>query len=127
MFFTQLISFIKTKYNNELAHGLTYSETERDLDKASVFEDRYIQCTEHQDAKFCDTHDARNAMWFYLRAALRGDKEAQYKLGLFYLNGDFGLDRSYTQAEKWLDQAADQGHSGAKSVLEKALNHLVLS
>lgn len=127
MFFTKFISFLKTKYNNELAHSQSYSETERDLNKASIFESRYTQCTEYQDAQFCDSHDARNAMWFYLRAALRGDKEAQYKLGLFYLNGDFGLDRSYAQAEKWLDQAADQGHHGAKNVLENALNHLAIS
>ena len=72
-------------------------------------------------------HNTRNAMWNYLRAALRGDKNAQYKIGLSYLNGQLGLDRSYQHAEKWLTQAARQGHSEAKQELEKALNHLSFS
>lgn len=70
---------------------------------------------------------SRNVMWHYLRAALRGDKEAQYKMGLSYLNGQLGLDRNYAHAEKWLDQAAHQGHTEAKTELQKALNHLAFS
>ncbi|WP_338561229.1 hypothetical protein [Acinetobacter sp. KS-LM10] len=77
--------------------------------------------------KFFQDHHTRNVMWQYLRAALRGDKEAQYKMGLSYLHGDFGLDRNYTQAEKWLNQAACQGHPEAKVALQRALNHLAFS
>lgn len=69
----------------------------------------------------------RNAMWNYLRAALRGDKNAQYTIGLSYLNGQLGLDRNYQHAEKWLSQAARQGHSEAKQELERALNHISIS
>ncbi|MFN3072051.1 hypothetical protein ACK2M2_00535 [Acinetobacter sp. TY1] len=69
----------------------------------------------------------RNTMWFYLREALRGDQEAQYQIGRSYLNGELGLDRSFSHAEKWLDQAAHQGHIAAKHELEKAYNSLVFS
>lgn len=71
--------------------------------------------------------DTRNAMWRSLRAALRGDKEAQYQMGLSYLNGQLGLDRSYSHAEKWLDQAAVQGHPAAKHTLESAYDRLAFS
>ena len=66
-------------------------------------------------------------MWFYLREALRGDKEAQYQMGHSYLNGELGLDRSFLHAEKWLDQAAHQGHMAARQELEKAYNSLAFS
>ena len=71
--------------------------------------------------------NTRNAMWFYLREALRGDKEAQYQMGHSYLNGELGLDRSFLHAEKWLDQAAHQGHMAARQELEKAYNSLAFS
>lgn len=74
-----------------------------------------------------EDHESRNAMWYYLRAALRGDQEAQYKMGLIYLNGQLGLDRSYSHAEKWLTQAAHQGHVQAKEELTKAYNLLAFS
>lgn len=71
--------------------------------------------------------ESRNIMWQQLRAALRGDKEAQYQMGLSYLNGQNGLDRNYTHAEKWLDQADHQGHTEAKNQLNKALNDIAFS
>lgn len=80
-----------------------------------------------KDTTSFQDHESRNIMWHYLRAALRGDKEAQYKMGLSYLHGDFGLDRNYTHAEKWLDQAVCQGHPEAKVALQRALNHLAFS
>lgn len=82
--------------------------------------------SEHDETLFED-HESRNLMWHYLRASLRGEKDAQYKLGISYLNGYFGLDRNYTYAEKWLNQAAQQGHLEAKIELQKAFNHLAFS
>ena len=70
---------------------------------------------------------SRNIMWQDLRAALRGDKEAQYKMGLNYLYGQYGLDRNFAHAEKWLDQAAHQGHVDAKIELQKTLSNIVFS
>ena len=78
-------------------------------------------------AALADEQNTRNIMWGYLRAALRGDQEAQYQMGLNYLNGQFGLDRSYIHAEKWLEQAAYQGHPFAKEELKKAYNQLAFS
>ncbi len=34
-----------------------------------------------------------------------------FKLGIGYLNGQFGLDKNYREAEKWLQKAASQGAS----------------
>jgi hypothetical protein len=45
----------------------------------------------------------RNAIWCFLRSALRGHPEAEYKMGLGYLNGQLGLDRDYRKAETWLN------------------------
>ena len=72
-------------------------------------------------------HVTRNTMWCYLRDALRGDKDAQYSIGMGYLNGQLGLDRSYSHAEKWLEQAAHQGHRDAKKQLQEAYNKIVFS
>ncbi|MCG2608021.1 hypothetical protein LZZ98_05625 [Acinetobacter sp. SM34] len=48
------------------------------------------------------TQDHRNAIWNFLSAALKGHRDAQYKLGLCYLNGNLGLDKNYTRAQEWL-------------------------
>lgn len=63
--------------------------------------------------------DYRNAMWNFLSAALKGHKEAQYRLGLGYLHGELGLQKNVIHAEFWLKKAADQGHLPASN----ALNH----
>lgn len=116
--------YMKNIFSN---HSYSSSETMFELIKAHDYEERFNQCMNNHEATYCNEDDARNAIWFYLRAALRGDKEAQYKLGLSYLNGQLGLDRNYGNAQKWLDQAAHQGHSDAKHILEKTLSHLVIS
>ncbi|WGZ92870.1 MAG: SEL1-like repeat protein [Candidatus Thiothrix putei] len=41
-------------------------------------------------------------------AAIAGNADAQYKLGLMYLLGE-GVERDYTQALQWFDMAATQG------------------
>ena len=116
--------YIHNIFSNHLNSS---SETMSELIKAHDYEERFNHCLSSHEATYCNQDDARNAVWFYLRAALRGDKDAQYKMGLSYLNGQLGLDRSYTHAEKWLDQAANQGHNDAKKILEKALSQLAIS
>lgn len=81
----------------------------------------------HTTEELSTEQAVRNEMWYCLREALRGDKEAQYRMGLSYLNGELGLDQSFIHAEKWLDQAAHQGHTEAKHELEKAYTRLVFS
>lgn len=63
------------------------------------------------------TQDHRNAIWNFLSAALKGHRDAQYKLGLCYLNGDLGLEKKYIRAEEWLEKAAMQGHPEAIKTL----------
>lgn len=83
-------------------------------------------CVTSTDIQLQDS-ETRNVMWHALRSALRGDKNAQYQMGIFYLHGQLGLDRNYSHAEKWLDQAAHQGHSAAKHELEDAYAQLAFS
>ena len=68
-------------------------------------------------------HNNRNAMWNFLSAALKGHSEAQYKLGLGYLQGQLGLDKNHTHAQEWLTKAAKQGHSDAQYKLGVAYLH----
>ncbi len=49
--------------------------------------------------------------------AQNGNAEAQFKLGHDYEFGD-GVTKDYTEAAKWYRKAAEQGHAGAKAVLE---------
>ena len=70
--------------------------------------------------------DQRNAMWHYLNAALKGHAQAQYKLGLSYLEGDLGTDRNYRYAEQWLMKAKQQGYQPAANALAKAYSQLAL-
>lgn len=79
-------------------------------------------------SSYPSTHQTkRNAMWNFLNAALKGHMEAQYKLGLSYLNGDLGLDRNYVLAEKWLNKAAQQGHPEAKKLMLKSYEKIAFS
>lgn len=61
------------------------------------------------------------AQW-YLKLARRGSVDAQYWLGVMYLDGN-GITEDDDEALRWLDLAAKQGHQQA----EKLLNHLIES
>ena len=49
--------------------------------------------------------------------AERGDALAQYVVGLNYFLGDKAVSQDYTEAAKWLQKSAAQGHSGAQYML----------
>ena len=85
--------YIHNIFSNHLNSS---SETMSELIKAHDYEERFNHCLNTHEAISCNQDDAPNAAWFYLRSALSGDKEAQYKMGLSYVNGTLGLDRSYT-------------------------------
>ena len=61
----------------------------------------------------------RNAIWYFLEAALKGYSTAQYKLGILYLHGQLGLTTNTIKAQKWLSLAANQGHLDAQEQLEQ--------
>ena len=121
-------SFKKQRTIDTYNYNKVDSETAHELTQAHFFEENSIKASRlSRLISLQENQDARNAIWYYLRAALRGDKEAQYKMGLSYLNGQLGLDRSYIHAEEWLKKAAHQGHIEAKAELQKAFNQLTIS
>lgn len=52
----------------------------------------------------------------YLQAAENGDPEAQYNLGLIYLEGN-GVKKNEKLGAGWIQKAANQGHIEAKKKL----------
>ncbi len=121
-----MLTHIFKRFKQHADNKQLVSQSSLELAKVHAYEEHAEHMTFSEQQSDMD-HDIRNAMWFYLRAALRGDKEAQYKMGLSYLNGQLGLDRSYVHAEKWLDQAAHQGHPEARIELHKAFDTLACS
>ena len=51
-----------------------------------------------------------------LQAAKQGDMEAQYRLGNRYYIG-LGVEQNFIEAEHWLKEAAQNGHTGARLYL----------
>ena len=70
----------------------------------------------------------RKAAEYFLRSASskRPSAEAQYRLGLCFLDG-IGVPVSKSDAIKWLTRSADQGFSPAKQLLEYAKDLALLS
>ena len=50
----------------------------------------------------------------FLASANKGDREAQFKVGLMYLNGKDGFPKDQQKAFHWLSKAATQGHTAAQ-------------
>lgn len=111
--FTQLFKHIRCKFLQK------HSNQNRMFSSAPV--------TQPHTKKLDSDQVLRNTMWNYLRLALKGNQEAQYQLGLAYLNGEYGLNRNYTHAKMWLEQAEYQGHTDAKNQLEKAFDKISFS
>lgn len=99
--------------------------SELELSKALFFEELAI--SDHQEASTFVTPNDRNAMWYFLRAALRGNAEASFRIGLSYLHGQLGLDKNYEKATEWLNKAIAQGHPEAKKYLYAAYGELAFS
>ena len=112
--------------NNSNQH-VVYAETQDELNPKTLAKSDSQQVYTTNSTPETASNEVRNAMWYYLRAALRGDKDAQYQMGMSYLKGELSLDRSYVLAERWLNQASYQGHEAAKIELEKALTEISIS
>jgi len=50
----------------------------------------------------------------FLASANKGDREAQFKVGLMYLNGNDGFPKDQEKALQWLNKAAAQDHTNAQ-------------
>jgi TPR repeat protein len=57
--------------------------------------------------------DDQEAVKWYRLAAVQGDTNAQYSLGLMYVNGE-GVPQDYGEAVKWYRLAAEKGHVKAQ-------------
>ncbi|AMM27541.1 MULTISPECIES: tetratricopeptide repeat protein [Acinetobacter] len=104
-----------------------HSQAVDEIEQGLRFEELAEQDHERMQNWLDVTPNDRNAMWCYLRAALRGSSDASFKLGIGYLNGQFGLDKNYREAEKWLQKAASQGHPDAERCLQEAFSKLAFS
>ena len=61
-----------------------------------------------------DKKDIKKAIECFKTIAEKGDRHAQYKLGLLYLE-----EKNYKEAKNWFKKAAEQGHGMAKHELEQ--------
>lgn len=76
-----------------------------------------LVCTGAVFATGCGDPDCRNdAERQFLKAAMKGDAEAQYNLGASYEFGG-GAERDVALARKWYAKAAGQGHEKARARL----------
>ena len=72
--------------------ALQLSDAHQEIERAEFFEHLAHETHLHENAYVVSSND-RNAIWYFLRAALRGDANASFKLGVSYLHGDLGLDK----------------------------------
>lgn len=63
---------------------------------------------------YYDSNDYKSALTFFLRAANKGDYNAQYSLGVMYLEGK-GVAINYAKALDWFLKSAEQGHMYAQN------------
>lgn len=57
--------------------------------------------------------EPEQSFWETYTAALRGDKVAQFQVGVIYERG-IGRDANQTQAAQWFEKSAEQGHVDAQ-------------
>lgn len=62
--------------------------------------------------------DKVQSNFYYLKAAKYGNSNAQYNIGMAYLEGRPGVRKDEGEAIFWLEKAAAQGVEGAKSEVE---------
>ncbi len=70
--------------------------------------------------KYCDSRQYDNlstSFLLYQKAAILGEIESQYRVGLCYKKGA-GTSKNIKKAEQWLIRAAGQGHKQAGKELK---------
>lgn len=61
--------------------------------------------------------DKKYATELFMSAAEAGQPDAEWVVGLFYLEGTEYITKDVTEAKRWLKKAADQGNKEAKALL----------
>lgn len=62
--------------------------------------------------------DLEAAHYWFMQAALQGDADAQYSLGICYEEG-LGVEKDLDEAFDWYTRSAAQGNKNAKRALKK--------
>lgn len=70
-----------------------------------------VNADESNNERNAITHS--EAFWKMYTDALRGEKKAQFEVGVMFERG-IGVDLNQTQAAKWYEKAAIQGHKDAQ-------------
>ena len=85
---------------------------------AGQSEERYRSAVNLMERRGTDYDFVKGATQLW-RLAEKGDCQAQYRLGLAYRDGRFGVEPIFAraEAEKWLRMAAEQGHPDALAAL----------
>ncbi|MFW1858670.1 tetratricopeptide repeat protein [Acinetobacter defluvii] len=117
-----IISYFATHF---MLHHSRISEALMSYQRAKYFEHLALNTFSKYPTALTESDETnqRNAIWYFLNAALQGYSTAQFKLGMLYLNGQLGLDPNETKAEMWLNLAANQGHSEALDALNQLQSH----
>ena len=68
-----------------------------------------------------DANELEKAYEYLLSAADRGNREAQFEIGLWFMTGDRGLPEDFKQAAKWIEKAAQQAQPDALTYIWQLL------
>ncbi len=71
----------------------------------------------------CGQDQGRSALDDLIRSAEQGNAEAQYSLGVLYIEGQ-GVPQDDAEGVKWFRFAAEQGHAAAQSSLGNMYSRL---
>jgi len=66
--------------------------------------------------------DDKKSVEWYIKAAEQGNRDAQYHLGIMYVNGE-GVPKDYKKAVKWYTKAGKQGEPNAQYNLGYMYKH----
>lgn len=110
-----------TKQSTAQAPPTSLRQRAQSGDAGAQFElaEIYFYGTGHQPL------DVNTALQWYEKAARNGHVEAQYKLGMFYYNGEI-VSKNLSKARNWIKKAAARNHSEAKkriAVLDPQFKH----
>jgi len=101
------------EYSKSGKTGVAFLENSKDL--SSLF-NLVMKADEFPEAKFSKRYTGEIAEFFI--GAIKNDANAQYKLGMAYLDGN-GIDKNKELAKEWLEKANMNGNVEAEDVLDK--------
>lgn len=124
------LRMIPSRYLEKFAESAVYQNQE-DVPLSKMASDYEQQRYQHYSCLRNGSADSETEMAKHqslsnndlMQAALDGDLEATYQLGCRFLAGSHGVSVNAAQAIKWLQKAADEGHSDAQTNLGSCYMH----